>query len=102
MGLYKLKDALDHLFHRVNSFFRFYGNKFLNRRILKYLSLVVGFIFFIFILFIIFVYIGFFGPLPGKQELKNIRNPSASEVYSSDSILMGRYYIQNRLDLSGN
>jgi penicillin-binding protein 1A len=34
--------------------------------------------------------------VPSKNELRKIRNPIASEVYTADSVLIGRYYIQNR------
>jgi penicillin-binding protein 1A len=34
--------------------------------------------------------------VPSKNELQKIENPIASEVYTADSVLIGRYYIQNR------
>jgi penicillin-binding protein 1A len=40
-----------------------------------------------------------FYKLPGKQELRQIQNPLASEVYSADSVLLGRYYIQDRIQV---
>ncbi|WKN43535.1 penicillin-binding protein 1A [Tunicatimonas pelagia] len=42
------------------------------------------------------VYSGWFGELPNYAELKDIRNHTASEVYSFDGKLLGRYYIENR------
>ena len=39
---------------------------------------------------------GAFGKLPLRDELKHIRNPLASEIYSADGMLMGKYYIRNR------
>ncbi|HYG03541.1 MAG TPA: transglycosylase domain-containing protein, partial [Chryseosolibacter sp.] len=33
---------------------------------------------------------------PDKEALRAIRNPIASEVYTSDSVLIGRYFIQDR------
>ena len=96
----KIHSAFNHIIHRVNIIFlRFSRNKGLGLKILKYFSLAAGFFFLLFLLFVLFIYLGFFGPLPGKKEISDIRNPFASEVYSSDSVLMGRYYIQNRLDL---
>lgn len=47
-------------------------------------------------LLILLVLMGAFGKLPGKESLQGIRNPVASEVYSADGVLMGKYYIQNR------
>jgi len=51
------------------------------------------------VIFIILVLTGVFGKIPGRQELGRIINPLASEVYSADNVLMGKYYIQNRQDL---
>ncbi|HKK09726.1 MAG TPA: transglycosylase domain-containing protein, partial [Bacteroidales bacterium] len=45
---------------------------------------------------------GFFGPLPDKYQIRNIEHPVASKVFSADSVLMGKYYSQNRLDLQEN
>lgn len=41
-----------------------------------------------------------FGRLPNKIDLKNIHNNVATEVYSADSVLLGRYYYQNRTNTS--
>lgn len=39
---------------------------------------------------------GAFGALPTDQELKEIRNFEASDVYSADEVLLGRYFVENR------
>ncbi|RMG31899.1 MAG: penicillin-binding protein, partial [Bacteroidetes bacterium] len=44
----------------------------------------------------VLVYTGCLGPLPTAEELRNIRHHTASEVYTADSVLMGKYYIENR------
>ncbi len=44
----------------------------------------------------IFILLGVFGLVPGKSELQAVNNYTASEVYSQDSILLGKYFIQNR------
>ncbi|MBL7857350.1 MAG: transglycosylase domain-containing protein [Cyclobacteriaceae bacterium] len=36
---------------------------------------------------------------PSIRKIKNIRNQVASEVYSADSVLLGRYYIQDRTEV---
>src|SRR6187402_2895421 len=46
------------------------------------------------------VWIGLFGHIPNKQELLSVKNPSATEVYSADSVLLGRYYVQERSDIN--
>lgn len=39
---------------------------------------------------------GVIAKLPDREQLSTIQNFDASEIYSSDKILLGRYYIQNR------
>jgi penicillin-binding protein 1A len=51
------------------------------------------------LLFLI-VYVGFTGPVPSTEELQKIKNPVSSEVYASDGRLLGRYYIENRSNVS--
>lgn len=46
----------------------------------------------------IFTYQGSFGKVPGYQDLKEIRNYNASEVYAEDGDLLGKYYIENRVN----
>ena len=36
---------------------------------------------------------------PSREELTTIKNAVASEVYSADSVLLGRYYIQDRTEV---
>lgn len=38
--------------------------------------------------------------IPSKRKLRNIHNQVASEVYSADSVLLGRYYIQDRTEVT--
>lgn len=48
------------------------------------------------VLLVTSVGMGAFGKIPNIQELKTIRTHTASEIYSSDSVLIGKYYIENR------
>ena len=48
------------------------------------------------LLLILLVLAGAFGKVPGPEELEEIRNPVATEIYTSDGELMGTYHIQNR------
>lgn len=47
-----------------------------------------------------FVRFGFFGRIPSASTLKKIKNPVASEIYSSDGQLLGKYYLENRTNIS--
>ena len=51
----------------------------------------------VFLLFL-FTLFGVFGRIPSVEELINIENDNASELYSEDNRLIGKYYIQNRSD----
>ncbi len=52
---------------------------------------------FLFLLWLIFlVWIGVFGRIPSRYELRHIETENATYVYSSDSVLIGKYYIKNR------
>jgi penicillin-binding protein 1A len=42
------------------------------------------------------IWVGVFGHIPNRKELSLVENPAASEIYSSDSVLLGRYFIQER------
>ena len=66
--------------------------------LIAFLSLVVLHIVML-VVFIIAINRGVFGPLPDRTQLKAIENPVAAEVYTADSVMMGRYFLQNRLDM---
>jgi penicillin-binding protein 1A len=53
-------------------------------------------------LFIWFVSLGWFGELPPLEELENPKTFLASEIYSEDGVLLGKYYLQNRSNASYN
>ncbi len=42
------------------------------------------------------VYIGIFGSLPNKEELSKVENANASEIYSYDGVLLGKFFTENR------
>lgn len=52
-----------------------------------------------FILFFIGVSMGMLGPIPTFDELENPRSNLASEIYTSDGELLGKFYIENRTNV---
>jgi len=76
------------------------SNKSLGRRVFFFLLkagialLMLGFLLFL------IVYVGFMGPVPSSEELQKIKNPVSTEVYANDGRLLGRYYIENRSNVS--
>ena len=47
-------------------------------------------------LYVFMISAGVFGKLPSFEELENPKSNLATEVYSSDQVLLGKYYYQNR------
>ena len=43
---------------------------------------------------------GFFGQVPDREEIKKIRNISATEVFDSGGKVIGKYYVQDRSPVS--
>jgi penicillin-binding protein 1A len=74
----------------------------------RYRKQIVGFwlTFLLFILFIPFTFwmvsLGVLGALPTFQELENPRTALATEIYSADSVLLGKFYSQNRTNVKFN
>lgn len=54
------------------------------------------------VVFVLLVYMGLFGRIPDKEAIQNIRNHTASVVYSADGAMVGKYYIQNRLTIDND
>jgi len=65
-------------------------------KVVKVLMMILAATVLIHVAFVLLVRAGAFGALPGKQDLKKIQHPMASEVYAADGVLMGTYYIENR------
>lgn len=59
------------------------------------LGLVTG----VFLLFSL-TWLGLLGHLPSEQELLKLEHPLATEIYSADSVLLGKYCIEERSDLA--
>ncbi len=45
---------------------------------------------------------GLFGKMPSLEEIQNPEADLASEIYSSDGVLMGKYYAENRSEVKYN
>ncbi len=52
--------------------------------------------------FVFLVYRGTFGDIPTYADLRNIRNANASEIYSDDDRLLGKYYVENRVSATSD
>ncbi len=68
------------------------------RQTLQVLGILIGAALFGFTLLTLLIYWGAFGPIPTYGQLRDIRNNVASEVYGADSVLLGKYYVENRVN----
>jgi len=66
----------------------------------KILVVAVAVVIFVPLFFIGSVQAGLFGRLPGKKELRNYRNPTASVVLSSEGETLGRFFTENRIAIT--
>lgn len=74
---------------------KYYLNK-IKPPILRYTLVGLLGLLLIFTFFVGSIYVGFWGKIPNKKELSNFQYHVASEVFSSDSILIGKYYLNDR------
>ena len=72
------------------------------KKILKYGLVFLSAILLLCVLLFFLVHAGTFGTLPGKKELKAINNEEASLVISSDSVIIGRFFAENRTNISNS
>jgi penicillin-binding protein 1A len=70
------------------------------KKALKYLALLISSVLLMAVLFFLMVYFGIFGALPDKTALAEIRNEEASLVYSADDIIIGKFFAENRTNIS--
>ncbi len=52
------------------------------------------------IVYLLLIWNGYFGPMPDRAELSEIKNYQASVVYSADGERLGTYFLQNRTEVS--
>lgn len=70
------------------------------KRIIRFAIRTLGCVIILIFALFFLVYIGLFGHLASIEELRNIQNYLSSEVYSSDKVLLGKYYIQDRTNIA--
>lgn len=86
--------------HRLIKRFNLMFAKKRNRNVSGKLLFAIWFVF-LFPVLVLFVYVGgtahdWFGELPSFEDLENPKSSLASEVYSSDGKVLGKFYVQNR------
>ncbi|MGY8914357.1 MAG: transglycosylase domain-containing protein [Flavobacteriales bacterium] len=71
-------------------------SKPIKNKILKIGLLVTSGLVLAFVLFLLSIYIGAWGKIPSKKDLSEFNYQRASEVYTADSVLIGKYYLFDR------
>jgi len=69
------------------------------RKILKYSIILLFIVIFLSGMLFLSVFTGMFGSLPDKKELGSISNEEASLVFSSDDVIIGKYFAENRTNI---
>ncbi|RRQ47573.1 penicillin-binding protein [Maribacter algicola] len=64
--------------------------------LLRYFTVGIVGLLLLLIVFVGTIYIGAWGKIPNKQELSNFQYQVASEVFTADSVLIGKYYLNDR------
>lgn len=108
MNLSKYQVFFSDLWHQLKTKFKPYHSKWLSYKEQypkgAWVALIGGSLSIFGFLFITIFYISirfeFIDHLPNIQELKEIENNIAAEVYTEDEKLLGKYYTQNRLNVS--
>lgn len=70
------------------------------KKILKYFLVLLSSILLLCALLFFAVYSGMYGPLPNKDALAAIQNEEASLVISGDSVIIGKFFAENRTNIS--
>jgi penicillin-binding protein 1A len=99
---YFIRDSFLIVLEKVQPFFSYLWTKFevlheyfrTHRRARIWVSIAGPPLLLLFILSVIV-----WNETPSRKELRNIQNQVASEVFSADSVLLGRYYIQDRTEV---
>lgn len=73
-----------------------HGIRNIRPRWLRLLVLLLGSLLLLAGSFLISVSLGLWGPVPGRRSLADIRLDRASEVYTADSVLIGKFYLSDR------
>jgi penicillin-binding protein 1A len=69
------------------------------KRILIFLAGAIALLALFVVLFYYSVSLGFFGKLYTKNELKAFKNEMASQVYSEDEVLIGKFFDKDRINV---
>ncbi|SHI50076.1 penicillin-binding protein 1A [Mesonia phycicola] len=76
---------------------RFFKNKWIKRLLYLFLLIIIAFVG-----FYASIYLGFWGEIPTKKELSELKQSQATEILDKDEKLLGKIYIYDRQSISYN
>ncbi len=65
-------------------------------RYIRLFWLVIGVLFSLVLIFVSAISLGFFGSLPGFEEIENPKSNLATQIISLDGVVLGKFYKENR------
>lgn len=65
-------------------------------KIVGWIIKIFGSILLIAFLTVLFTALGLFGHIPSTDEIKQLESANATEIYTGDGVLIGKYYVENR------
>ncbi len=95
-----MKEPLYNKLKKLKSSINNTSKKKAGKKTLKVLLLLGATGFALFLILLFSVFFGYTGHVPTSAQLKIISNPTASEVFSDDGKLLGRYYVENRSSIN--
>ena len=90
---------LDRCWKAIKGFWPWYkslyaGHKWYNKAGIAFLTFIFAFLLYLFMVDINFLWL--FGRSPGMSSIMNPKTVQASELYSADGVLIGKYFSENR------
>lgn len=101
--LEKLVDLLRFVCHEIARFWRWYKRTYKQARWYAKTGIVMASLVALFLIYLLMVDINFlwlFGKSPSLEAIAHPKQDAASIVYSSDGVVMGRYYRENRIPVT--
>ena len=95
------KDKWDKFVYPVTHSWEVYSQK--NPReskIISWIFKLIKWVIYLVILLILLTWAGAFGKLPTTEELSQIETANASEIYSADGVMIGKFYTENRTTIA--
>ena len=94
-----IKKAFVLIVQKTKSFWQWYknlykGKRWYTRTLLVFISAIISFFIYLFLVDINFLWL--FGKSPGFSQIMNPATNEASEIYSADGVMIGKYFNENR------